>query len=52
MGQTRFVFARTFDFSIYLYTAIIYLVIVEVIRRLWLLLEKDLSRHVAAGKTG
>ena len=25
MGQTRFIFARTFDFSVYLYCAIIYL---------------------------
>ena len=29
MGQTRFVFARTFDFSVYLYAALIYLAITE-----------------------
>ncbi len=33
MGQTRFIFARTFDFTIYLYCSIIYLSITEAIRR-------------------
>ena len=46
MGQTRFVFARTFDFSVYLYAALIYLAATELIRRLWLLLERRASRHL------
>lgn len=46
MGQTRFVFARTFDFSIYLYCALIYLAITEVIRRIWNWAEQRLSRHL------
>ena len=46
MGQTRFVFARTFDFSIYLYAAIIYLAITQAISKLWNWLEKQLSRHM------
>jgi polar amino acid transport system permease protein len=46
MGQTRFIFARTFDFLIYVYAAIIYLVIVEAIRRLWGLIERSCSRHL------
>lgn len=50
MGQTRFVFARTFDFSIYLYAALIYLAITEVIRRLWNWMERLLSRHLLAGR--
>jgi polar amino acid transport system permease protein len=47
MGETRFVFARTFDFSIYLYAAIIYLALTEVIRRIWLVIERAFSRHLA-----
>jgi len=46
MGQTRFVFARTFDFSVYLYAAMIYLAMVEIIRRVWNVIEQRLSRHV------
>jgi len=46
MGETRFIFARTFDFLIYVYAAIIYLVIVEIIRRLWGLIERSSSRHL------
>lgn len=50
MGQTRFVFARTFDFSIYLYAALIYLAITETIRRVWNAMERSLSRHLLAGR--
>ena len=45
MGQTRFIFARTFDFSIYLYAAVLYLLMVETIRRLWGFMETRLLRH-------
>ncbi len=48
MGQTRFVFARTFDFSVYLYAALIYLAVTEVIRRVWLLIERRASTHLRA----
>ncbi|HEY0204448.1 MAG TPA: ABC transporter permease [Acetobacteraceae bacterium] len=47
MGQTRFVFARTFDFTVYLYAALIYLAITEAISRLWNRMERGLSRHLA-----
>jgi polar amino acid transport system permease protein len=54
MRQTRFVFARTFDFSIYLYAAIIYLYaaiiylsITQAISRLWNWMERLMSRHLA-----
>ena len=50
MGQTRLVFARTFDFSIYLYCALIYLAMTELIRRVWLVIERKASAHVAAGR--
>ena len=51
MGQTRFIFARTFDFSVYLYCALIYLAITEAIRRAVNALEFAFSRHVRARVT-
>lgn len=48
MGQTRFIFARTFDLSIYLYAALIYLAITETIGRIWNRVEARLSRHIQA----
>jgi polar amino acid transport system permease protein len=46
MGQTRFIFSRTFDFSVYLYAAIMYLALTETVRRLWVRLERALGRHL------
>lgn len=46
MGQTRFIFARTFDFTVYLYAALIYLAVTEVIGRVWNWAERRLSRHL------
>lgn len=47
MGQTRFIFARTFDFSIYLYAAVIYFAMTAVIARLWTMAERRLTRHLS-----
>lgn len=47
MGATRLAFARSFDMTIYIYAALMYLVIVETIRRLWDAMEKRLTRHLA-----
>jgi polar amino acid transport system permease protein len=47
MGATRLAFARSFDLSIYLYAALIYLALVEVVRRVWDRLELRLTRHMA-----
>ena len=47
MGQTRFVFARTFDLMVYVYAAILYLAMVEIIRRLWNVMERRLMAHQA-----
>lgn len=47
MGSTRLAFARSFDLSIYLYAAVLYLMMVELIRRLWDELERRLTRHLA-----
>ncbi len=48
MGVTKFAFARSFDIAVYLYAAVLYLIVVESIRRLWMVFEKMLSRHVTA----
>ena len=47
MGATKLAFSRSFDLSIYLVAALIYLAFVELIRRLWDLLEARLTRHIA-----
>jgi polar amino acid transport system permease protein len=47
MGATRLAFARSFDLTIYLYTALIYLVLVEFVRRVWDRIEQRLTRHLA-----
>lgn len=46
MGATGIAFARTFDFQFYLWAAVLYLVLVEGIRRLWTVIERRLGRHV------
>ena len=46
MGATRLAFARSFDLSIYLVAALIYLCLVEIIRRLWDGMETRLTRHL------
>jgi polar amino acid transport system permease protein len=50
MGQTRFIFARTFDFTVYLYAAILYLAITEAISRVCNWLERLLSKHLVAAR--
>ncbi len=46
MGATRLAFSRTFDFSVYLWAAVLYLAIVEGMRRLWEMLEARLTVHL------
>jgi polar amino acid transport system permease protein len=46
MGATRLAFARSFDLSIYLVAALIYLMLVEIIRRFWDGMEARLTRHL------
>jgi len=46
MGATRLAFSRTFDFSIYIYAAVLYLALVEILRRVWNVLERRLTRHL------
>jgi polar amino acid transport system permease protein len=47
MGETKTIFAKTFDFSIYLWAAVIYLIITTLFVRVWRLLEKALNPHLA-----
>ena len=46
MGETKLAFSRTFDFQIYLIAALIYLVIVEIIRFSWDWMDRRLTRHL------
>ena len=46
MGETKTVFAKTFDFSIYLWAAIIYLVVTTLFVRAWRYLETLLNPHL------
>jgi polar amino acid transport system permease protein len=46
MGVTRLAFSRSFDFQVYLWAAIIYLLLVETIRRLWDGMEWRMTRHL------
>ncbi len=46
MGETRLAFSRSFDFQVYLWAALMYLAIVETLRRIWDRLEQRLTRHL------
>lgn len=46
MGVTKLAFSRSFDFQIYLWAAVLYLLIVEVVRRTLKHLEARLGRHL------
>ncbi len=46
MGETRRAFSQTYDFQAYIYAAVFYLVCVEIIRRLWDVIEIRLTRHL------
>lgn len=46
MGETRRAFSGTFDFQTYLWAAVIYLLIVEIIRIIWDVFERRLTRHL------
>jgi polar amino acid transport system permease protein len=46
MGETRRAFSRTFDYQTYLWAALLYLLIVELMRNLWAWLEARLTRHL------
>jgi len=45
MGQTRFVFSKTYDISFYLWAAVLYLVTVEVLSHVINAIEQRMTRH-------
>jgi polar amino acid transport system permease protein len=47
MGVTKLAFARSFDLSIYVVAALVYLLMVEIIRRVWDWAEGRLTQHLA-----
>ncbi|PPE78907.1 ABC transporter permease [Kaistia algarum] len=46
MGATRLAYSRSFDFQVYLWAAVLYLAMVETLRRLWDRMEDRLTRHL------
>ena len=50
MGATRLAFARSFDISVYFWAAVLYLAVVETLRRVWDRLERRLTKHLRPAK--
>lgn len=46
MGETRRAFSRTFDYQMYVWAAVLYLLMVELLRNVWGWLEARLTRHL------
>lgn len=46
MGETKLAFSRTFDFQVFLWAAVLYLVMVETLRITWEKMERRLTRHL------
>ncbi|MBV6657353.1 MAG: ABC transporter permease subunit [Devosiaceae bacterium] len=47
MGITSLAYARSFNFQAFFWAAALYLIAVEAVRRLWDVLERRLTRHLA-----
>lgn len=46
MGETRRAYSRSYDFQAYIWAAVMYLFIVETLRRVWDKIEQRLTRHL------
>ena len=46
MGATKLAFARSFNFDVYIWAALIYLSMVELLRHAWDAIERRLTRHL------
>lgn len=46
MGETRRAYSRSYDFQAYIWAAVAYLFIVEILRRVWDRIEIRLTRHL------
>lgn len=47
MGVTNLAYARSFNFQAFFWAALLYLIAVEVVRRVWDRVERRLTRHLA-----
>lgn len=52
MGRTRQIFSKTFDFSSYLWAAVIYLLITAIFVLLWRGVEQYMNKHIGAQERG
>ena len=50
MGEARRAYSQTYDFQVYLLAALVYLILVECIRRLWDRMEWSMTQHLRAAK--
>ncbi|MCK0196182.1 ABC transporter permease [Ancylobacter sp. 6x-1] len=50
MGVTRLAFSRSYDMEVYLWAAVLYLMMVEIVRRVWNVLERRLNRHLLVSR--
>ena len=50
MGVTRLAFSRSYDMEVYLWAAALYLIMVEIVRRVWDVLERRLNRHMLVSR--
>jgi len=46
LGETKLAYNRSFDFQVYLWAAVLYLILVETLRRFWDAFEARLTRHL------
>jgi polar amino acid transport system permease protein len=46
MAAAKRAFSASLDFEVYLWAAIVYLVLVEIVRRVWNVLERRMTRHL------
>lgn len=46
MGEVRRAYSRSYDFQAYIWAAVMYLIMVESLRRVWDRVEKRLTRHL------
>lgn len=46
MGETRVAYSRSYDLEVYFYAAAMYIVVVEIIRRVWDTADRRLSQHL------
>ena len=46
MGMTSLAYGRSFNFQVFFWAALMYLILVEMVRRIWMVIEARLTRHL------